>query len=324
MANMRIPYTKPWLDVPDQVAKLKARGLSIADEAAAARFIRYVNYYRFSGFCLRFQHWDATAGEKVFLPGVRCEDIVDLCDFDSALRDCLSDALEMVEISLRTSIAFHFGRAFGPFGHADAANFDKAFSPQAATNATQGKSSSTHGEWHKTLIDETRRSRELFVDHFRDTYSQYPDLPIWMVSEICSFGTLSRMYSNLRNREQGAVARDYSIQFVILKSWLHTFTFARNVCAHHARLWDRQLSISPKIPGGKRWGLVAKHSKTIYAVALMLNWMLANDSIPEGKHSEWKRRMETLMRGFAARFPQLLHHTGFPIDWTKDPLWWQV
>jgi abortive infection bacteriophage resistance protein len=28
-----------------------------------------------------------------------------------------------------------------------------------------------------------------------------------------------------------------------LASWLHTLTFIRNCCAHHSRLWNRELSI---------------------------------------------------------------------------------
>ncbi len=81
----KIPYSKPWLDVPDQVAKLQSRGLAIANIAEAERFIRYVNYYRFSGFCLHFQHKDAVSNDRVFEPGVTFDDIVYLCRFGGRL-----------------------------------------------------------------------------------------------------------------------------------------------------------------------------------------------------------------------------------------------
>ena len=102
MANSKVTYSKPWIDIADQLTKLTARGLVVADNAEAERFLRYANYYRFSGFCLRFQYWDKSANDRRFIPGTKFEDVVALCKFDSKLRDCISDALEMVELSLRS------------------------------------------------------------------------------------------------------------------------------------------------------------------------------------------------------------------------------
>ena len=324
MASSKTAYAKPWIDIAAQLAKLVARGLTVSDRADAERFLRYANYYRFSGFCLRFQYWDQSANDRRFAPGTKFEDVVELCKFDARLRDCIADALEMVELSLRSSVAFHFGKAFGAFGHTKATNFSRAFSMPTPSRTSRTNIIVPYREWHNTLLAETQRSRELFVRHFEKNYSQYPDLPIWVVSEICSFGTLSRMYSNLKSTEQGAVAKDYGLQFLTLASWLHTFTFVRNVCAHHARLWDKRLAIAPKLPQGKNWSKVSQAKKTVYAVVLMLNWMLAHDSIALQGHKEWKRQVEALLDGFASRFPAFLMYMGFTSDWKKNPLWWQV
>ncbi|MBQ7188058.1 MAG: Abi family protein [Kiritimatiellae bacterium] len=296
----------------------------MSDVLEAEKFIRFINYDRFSGFCLRFQVFDSNANDHRFIPGTRFEDIVELCRFDALLRDCISDALETVEISLRTSVAFHFGKSFGAFGHLDRNNFDKSFSRQVPSKASTTKYVVPYEEWKNAILVETQRSQELFVRHFKETYTQFPNLPIWMVSEICSFGTLSHMYSHLRNTEQGAIAKDYGIHYLVLASWLHTFTYIRNVCAHHARLWDKRVSITPKLPSGKNWITIAHSGNTIYVVTLMLNWMLAHDSVPKKLHVDWKKRVESLVDKFSVRFPQLLSHTGFPSNWKKTPLWWQI
>nr|WP_245153128.1 Abi family protein [Xanthomonas oryzae] len=34
----------------------------------------------------------------------------------------------------------------------------------------------------------------------------------------------------------------------MLKSWLHALTSIRNICAHHSRLWNRELGIRPELP----------------------------------------------------------------------------
>ena len=324
MAKVKLQYKKPWLPIAAQVQKLKDRGLVIGDANEAERTLRYANYYRFTGFCLRFQHLDKATGERRFIDGTTFEDIADLCSFDAQLRDCYSEALEMVELSLRSAIAFHFGKAHGAFGHLDQANFVKSFSKQVPCKGSRSRIVNPYKEWHKTLNAETRRSNELFVSHFRKTYAEYPDLPIWMVSELCSFGTLSRMFSNLKNTEQGMIARDYSLQFVTMQSWLHTMTYVRNICAHHARLWDKTLNIAPQVPDGKNWKKSAVSPKSVAFVALMLNWMLAHDSVNPTAHKEWQKKLEGVIDGFLTRFPKLAPHSGFTPAWKKNPLWWQV
>lgn len=324
MANVKQEYQKPWLPIAAQVQKLKDRGLVVNDELEAGRTLRYANYYRFTGFCLRFQYYDKEANDRRFIKGTTFEDVVDLCRFDAQLRDCYSEALEMVELSLRSAIAFHFGKAYGAFGHLDPANFVKAFSQSVPCKGNRSRVVNPYKEWRNTLNEETRRSNELFVSHFRKTYAEYPDLPIWMVSELCSFGTLSRMFSNLKNVEQGMVAHDYALQFVTMQSWLHTMTYVRNICAHHARLWDKALNIAPQIPDGKNWQKSAVPQKSIAFVALMLNWMLAHDSVKPKAHKEWQVKLEGVVDGFLARFPQLATYTGFTSGWKKNPLWWQV
>jgi abortive infection bacteriophage resistance protein len=115
-------YAKPWLSYSEQVARLADRGLSVPDAAAAERFLTHVNYYRFSGYCLAFEQQ-----RHVFLPGVTFDDIAGAYAFDVVLRDLLTEALEVIEIDVRTCLAHSFGQRHGPFGHTDPANFFRRF-----------------------------------------------------------------------------------------------------------------------------------------------------------------------------------------------------
>lgn len=71
MASSKTAYAKPWIDIAAQLAKLVARGLTVSDRADAERFLRYANYYRFSGFCLRFQYWDQSVNDRRFTQGTK-------------------------------------------------------------------------------------------------------------------------------------------------------------------------------------------------------------------------------------------------------------
>ena len=317
---VKTPYPKGWIDYGAQVEKLKRRGLAIPDEALARRFLSYSNYYRFTGYCLRFQHMENQTGERIFNRGVSFSDVMDLYRIDRELRDCIADALETVEISFRSAVAYNFAASHGAFGHTIRDNFDRRFVARPS-DANGRLLPSRYDEWHDALVNETKRSNELFVKHFEKRYSQFPDLPIWTALEICSFGTLSRMFANMLRVDMRPIAAHYSLQASTLDSWIHTFVYVRNICAHHSRLWDKTFAISPQLPPGKMWDAVRPFSNRLYAIAMLLNWMLAHDSVDDKVHADWKCRLERIMRSFADRFPALLGHTGFPSDWETNNVW---
>lgn len=162
---VKTPYPKGWIDYDAQVEKLKMRGLDVADDNIAKRFLSYSNYYRFTGYCLRFQHVDVQTGERIFNKNVSFSDITDLYSIDRELRDCIADALESIEISFRSAVAYHFAAAHGAFGHTVRDNFARRFI-ECPTDTNGNPLPSQYDEWHDGLVSETKRSNELFVKHF--------------------------------------------------------------------------------------------------------------------------------------------------------------
>lgn len=90
-----------------------------------------------------------------------------------------------------------------------------------------------------SLKEETKRSEEIFIKHFKDRYKT-TDLPIWSAVEVISFGTLSKLYSILKTQEQKEViSKLKGINNNVFKNWLHCLSVIRNVCAHHSRIWNK-------------------------------------------------------------------------------------
>lgn len=316
-------YPKTWIDHDAQVERLIQRGLEVADKESAKRILAYANYYRFTGYCLPFQHVDSATNERVFNSGTSFADVWALYQKDRELRDCISSALETVEISFRSSLAYFFAKSNGAFGHLNPANFISKFTARGI-DANGCPTRSRYEEWHDDLLKETQRSNELFVKHFSATYSEFPDLPIWTASEICSFGTLSKMFASMLRQDMREIAINYHLQASILDSWIHSFVYVRNVCAHHSRLWDKVLAIAPQLPPGKLWDPVRSGNKRLYCIAMTLNWMLAHDSIDQGIHLEWKLALSKLIACLFARFPKFQGLTGFPHDWENLEVWKSV
>lgn len=62
------PYTKPFLPVADQIARIQARGMVITDHGKAQQYLENIGYYRLSGYWYplrRSQIATASSGEIV-------------------------------------------------------------------------------------------------------------------------------------------------------------------------------------------------------------------------------------------------------------------
>ncbi len=143
---------------------------------------------------------------------------------------------------------------------------------------------------------EATRSNELFVTHFRRSYAEYPDLPIWIVTEVISFGALSQMFSGMWNRDKKEVARRYGIQSGDLQSRMHHLVYVRNLCAHHSRLWDRVWAIKPSLPKGQHWQsphLPARNR--LFATLLILLHLMKRCPAISAFAGEWRDRVRSLM-----------------------------
>ena len=230
---MKKPYTKEWLPIPAQLERLRSYGLIIPSDETPKRFLRHLNYYRFSGYGLAFEKT-----RHQFEPGTRFDQIRQAYEFDRAIRDLILESLEVIELDIRSSVTSTFGQKYHAFGHVKSENFFKQFN---------------HLDWLEKVQRQTKRSREMFVEHFKKTYAEYPNLPIWAVTEIISFGALSRMVAGMRKGDQKSISTRYGLQPWHFISCLHHLVYVRNLCAHHARLWDREWSIKPNLPPGKLW-----------------------------------------------------------------------
>jgi len=75
----------------------------------------------------------------------------------------------------------------------------------------------------------------------------------------------------------------YQLPHFVLGSWLHSLNYIRSVCAHHARLWNRECRIKPIIANAFRADLTP--NDRIYA-QLVVKQILLNRIAP-GNHREF-------------------------------------
>lgn len=295
-------YSKPWLPIDEQIQKLESNGLVVADHKEARLFLRHLNYYRFSGYGLAFE-----VSRHKYRAGTTFEQIRAAYEFDRSLRDFVYESMEVIELDVRTTVAYRFGEVYGPFGHTDSKRFFHRFD---------------HQIWLDGLRVEANRSRERFIGHFKQTYREYPDLPIWVATEVMSFGAISRMISGMLKSDIKFVSSRYGMQPATFVSCLHHLVYVRNICAHHARLWDRKWAIEPTLPFGKNWSApLLPSNDRIFASLLLQNVMLKRCAAERSFAKDWKERVESLIRGSLPCCENPLEQMGLTKEWYKHPLW---
>lgn len=297
-------YTKPPLSLEDQVAMLLRRGMQ-GDPERMKRKLAVVNYYRLSGYWFPFKSGQGEA----FVPDTSFDVVWNRYCFDRKLRLHVLDAIERIEVAIRSRLAYFHAHQHGTFAYLDdptsLPDFRDARDRERFTNAVR---------------DESWRSKERFIRHYNNKYTgQNGKLPVWMLAEVISFGTLCRFYQASKPSLRKEVAKVFGIDKRLLKSWMVSLNSTRNICAHHGRLWNRVLPVKPLMPNNPRrhpdWKapIEIKNTKvfgTLTILGYMLKWI--------APHSLWKNRTVDLLQ----ENPDVpVRDMGFPDGWEASPLW---
>jgi abortive infection bacteriophage resistance protein len=326
------PFSKPAIDIPAQLALLKQRGLTIQDESKAYCFLEAVSFFRLTPYMRPFQLSDDV--EHGFRVGTQLWALTRLYEFDRRLRLLVIDAVERIEIATRAAISNHMGPKYGAHWYLDAGLFQREYRHQVLLESIQAKQekarrdhereckrieASQTSDARKTQL-KNKRAKESYARHYALTYDTPALMPAWAVMEEITLGELSHLFKGLaRDADKKAIARRIALPGPLLQSWLHTLTTIRNICAHHARLWNRELGIRPELPKTvsflwpQHLQRPGQHTR-IFTVLCILNLLMRKVS----PHTNWDGRLHELLGEF---LEVDLAAMGFPTDWQSDPFW---
>ena len=293
-------YDKPPLSFEEQADRIIQRGLIVEKPLLVDR-LKSVNYYRLSGYLFPYRQADDT-----FKPGTTFEQVWRHYAFDRRLRLIIMDAIERIEVSVRTQLIYALAHATQAFGYTDPKNFPELTADE-------------HTRLLKTITDEANHSKERFVDHFRTKYGdKHAHLPLWMAGEIMSFGSTLTMYRGTSDAIKRSIAEPYHIPDEILTSWLKTINVIRNICAHHSRLWNKVLGFKPRIPRINKYPEwhepIAIPQDRVFGILTILRYLLTIIA----PQSRWESRLIALLD----EYPEISRRSmGFPDNWKDSPLW---
>ncbi len=296
-------FSKKALSISDQILLLKERGLSFEGSIDAEHYLHHISYYRLSAYFYTFL--EKPQKEHRFREGATFGKVIDTYVFDRKLKLLLFDEIERIEIALRTQLIFHYCRQYGNNWYENKALYKKP---------------DQYYKFQTLLMNEMNRSSEVFIRHYKETYTKPPNPPAWMTLELASFGQLSLLYKNLKNCDaRKAIADHFGVHENILASGLESLSFTRNVCAHHMRLWNRKLPKAPIIPTHTMHSFIehlpADDKRNRIYINLVIIRYLLQIIVPKSSFSQ-------RLRSLVDCYPDIpISFMGFPEPWREEKIW---
>ena len=267
---------------------LQSKGLDIApsEEPRALDALKLYGYSRLSGF------WTSLERDGVFIPGASFRDVLNMVALDQSMRMLLLDMIAHIEIALRSVLSRVIAEKHGPFALHDAAVF-------------------ANREYFEhlqvTLERELAQGKAYQLSCIEPSLRNYGALPVWEAVELMSFGTVSKVFSNLACRESSvAVAERFGVKPPLLRNWLRYITQVRNMCAHQNRLYGCRFVFTPR--------LFSEHTNVnknrLFPVFIVLFHLM--DAVDAFKADACRTELDRIVRASSGID---LRPLGFPHGW---------
>lgn len=307
---MKVEYTKPPKVFSDQVDLMIKRGLHVPNREKAQKVLENISYSRLSAY------WHPLIQDpkekEQFKQGVEFDTIFHIYQFDSDLRMLVFYGIEQIEIAFRTQLIYHLSHQY-----------------QSGFWFLESSAFKNYPSYIKLLSSLTKgvaETKQEFIKKYQRNYTQFLP-PAWKGFELLSFRSLFTIYKNLSDKNcQAAISKHFGLHHTVFISWMETIAYIRNICAHHARLWNIKLTITPTWPKKPHFDWVDRwenedsnettNDKVLkpYAVLCIIQYFL-NQVNP---YHRFSRDLKSLINKYSECDPA---HMGFTKGWENEPLW---
>ena len=213
------------LDIDGQIQLLRSRGMTFDNIGKAKEILSDVGFYRLGFYSFPFElTFPSIKGrDHKLCEGTTFLSVYQLYDFDSKLRRILLNALDRIEVNVRTRIC-----------NIVSCVYDQ--SPTWFADKTIMKSdfvSSFPSKVYKAISENPVIIRHHNA-HINDKFA-----PAWKTLEFMTLGNLTTLYRAIKDeRVKLKVAQSYGCTTGVFINYLETVRVIRNKCAHGSCLYN--------------------------------------------------------------------------------------
>ncbi len=294
---------------------LIARGIDIPDSSErdyAKRVLERNGYYNLiNGYNKLFL--DKTNDTIQYRPGTTLHEINALYQFDRVLRNIFFRYILEAETHIKSLISYYFSEVHGHKNYLIYTNFNTSL------RDSETKITNLIAEIQRQTAN---RASDPSIQHY---LQQHGYIPLWVINNILTLGTISKFYSLMLPSERQNVSRHFQIMDNELENALLYISVVRNFCAHGNRLYcfrtknplmNTIYHLYLKIPQNNN-GEYLQGKRDLFACVVALKRLLSKN--------DYKRMSKELFRAIGTldkklqllTYDEVLTEMGFPPNWRE-------
>ena len=268
---------KKALNINDQMQLLEDRGIVFDNKSKAEEILLDVGYYRLGFYAFPFERTFPNIHNRShkYVAGTTFKSIYDLYLFDTQLRRLLLNALDRIEVNLRSRITYIVSNHYldSPTWFVDRAIMKSSFVASFCDKV------------YSTMLENP------IIKRHHDRYINDKYAPAWKTLEFMTLGNLTALYQAIKDSDvKKKVASEYGCSLKVFINYLETIRVIRNKCAHGSCLYNMELAKGIKaIPAG----IESADRHNIKGAYLVIKYMLGQ--ISHSRKSELENNLKALL-----------------------------
>ena len=244
----------------EQLELLKSRGLDtwFKDEDVK-KYLFDIGYYRLGFYLFPFQidYPSKINRTHQFKKGYNLSNVLNLYDFDSALRNMVLSYIQKIEINFKTKVIYKCSLHYqdDPVWYIRHRNLKHEFVSRIQNN----------------YIKKYRIYNAIGHHHIKYPEDDY--VPAWKIVEYFSFGDVLFLFNSLKNNAlQIDISQSFGIKWVsVFENYMTRIISIRNICSHNNSLFDHRFEKS--IKNGPAISINNDNQFKIYSGIRLINYL---------------------------------------------------
>lgn len=309
---------KHYMPIDEQVNFLKnEKKLKFKSEKLAKRVLQEVGYYKLiNAYKIPF------IINNQYLDNVYFEDIYNLYKFDTELKTIVFEAATNIEINFKSLLSEVISSQYGIK--------EKIYLKKENFAPDTGKADEyTFAQMKKHIKDSIKKQVDNMQPAVKWYNENYKYFPFWVVVNILTIGSVSRIYGKLKDSDKIIVAKNYKLPYDYLGSYIRHINLVRNICAHNDVLYRYKSinSIPQKIKNVKdiyeklgilknpKTGRYFKGSNDFLATIIIFKLLLSKENF-NLFYTKFKGLLSKLKKTLSPIFyEKILDEMGLPENW---------
>lgn len=250
------------------------------------------------------------------------EDIYNLYKFDTELKTIVFEAATNIEINFKSLLSEVISSQYGIK--------EKIYLKKENFAPDTGKADEyTFAQMKKHIKDSIKKQVDNMQPAVKWYNENYKYFPFWVVVNILTIGSVSRIYGKLKDYDKIIVAKNYKLPYDYLGSYIRHINLVRNICAHNDVLYRYKSinSIPQKIKNVKdiyeklgilknpKTGRYFKGSNDFLATIIIFKLLLSKENF-NLFYTKFKGLLSKLKKTLSPIFyEKILDEMGLPENW---------